>query len=437
MKKNLYAILILVIISVLGLFMLAACNTDDTGEEAGFSRYFENRELFQGETLTISTFYPLTNIRYSSLGSLAARYMNQNPGINIEVSQFDSWSPESMLRYQEILSVQLLAGTAPDLIDISWNIFPWTDSRTNRMFADWFPIMHQDPNFDENDFYMNALNSIASRADGRLVIYPLAFSYNLLFANNTVPGMSEFMTGRNYITITDLHQAYHDFAADTHFSLMPDYSVLIAVISRIDDYIDIENRTANFNNQEFIQFINETRDITANQNPTPPASGFWGGSLSRQEQAERSELFLFDSGNILAHHQLINFEEDLPFGNALAMVNSKGELSIMAEFAFALNAAAAPAQQALAWDFMKFIQDPEADQPAPPTRPFVAMPGIPVYRPFLPVAVDYWMNHHHAGIQLFANENGFRIVGGMEQAMADVAAILDEISNMPMSVNWV
>jgi len=436
MKNKLCVFLSITIIIILGLTISVSCNNNADQGEADFSRYFEDRELFQGETLTISTFWPLTSTRHRSIDEHARRYMTANPGVNIEVSypgrDVAGWvNPQ---RYHEQLSIQILAGTAPVLIDTGGNLFSWADPRVNRMFADWFSVMYQDPDFNEEDFYMNALNALASRSNGRLVIYPLGFEYTPIFVNSTVPGLAESMEGRNTVTMTDLHQAYHDFAPDTHFSLITDYNLRFAVMGNIENFLDIENRTVNFNNQEFIQFITEARNIGTNQHSTEFRGGFWGAWVSREEQEILSRLFLFYSGSPLSNHQMVNITRELPFVNILPLANDNGEIQISTDLAFALNAGATPAQQALAWDFIKSMQSTELPENFVPTQ------GIPVYRPFLPNAVDFWLNHHGSAFTSFLIYNDFGLesgmMAGMRQATEDIIAELDRTANMPMTAKW-
>jgi len=252
--------------------------------------------------------------------------------------------------------MELMAGTAPTMVEIIG--LDWMDLRTNRLFADWMPIMRADPDFNEDDYFMEIIEMIKTNAGGRLVIYPTMFSMRMFAANTAIPGLAEAVAQLPVLTSADLIRLNHEFNPDGHFYISPSFSPGAVTIMNINNFLDMENLVADFDNPEFVEMITEALEFTCREtfrNPFFP-TGFMNPP---QLEMARSQRFLFSEGHSGTLQFFFN-DDDALFSTPRPFANSAGSPLVAPAPAmqFAITAGATPIQQALAWDFMRFIQTP-------------------------------------------------------------------------------
>jgi len=397
---------------VLGFVGCSRVSPDDNHEG------YYSADPFYGETLIVSTVTSHADVGGpASIETLAVLYMLENQGVTIEIvnpfaNHRGSWL-DLMQLYREYTTLQLMTGTAPTLFEAS--AFDWYDSRVNRFFADWYPIIQQDPYFIESDFYVNAFSAISSNAQGRLVVYPYSFSSWLVATNISMPGIMDAVISYNSLSISEMHRLHHLFAMNTPVALYSVHSTLDAVIFSLGEFVDFENRTADINNQVFIQFITLSRYLSE------LADGSGRVWTTPEEEAALSASNLFNFVNTLAFQYLLEVDGVL-FGNPLPKANDDGELLIFPDFTFALCASSTPTQKALAWDFIMYMQ-----QNSSPLIPN----SRPVYRPLARETVRHWMPRFNQWSQ--ANGLG-GYEGGFEAGSDTVFSILDGFHNRPMAL---
>ena len=365
------------------------------------------------QTLTISYLWDY------NITELVDMYMQANPGVTIIANRFED---DDIWLYGSEMKAWLMDGTADDLL-FNFHIDHW-NSETNQYLADWFPIMQADPDFNEDDFYMNVFE--ATSIGGQLFSLPLAFTYDMIAANNNIPGLADTFSLHNTVTVDDLLRIYREIQSETPKFLLDNHDALLAVYWSIDKFLDIENGTANFDSPEFIELITEARNIT---NPEKDFMIFTRYAEYDIEAMTQDNYFMNFFPAALQF--MIPYEDELPFSGHVPVTNHRGELLIYTNdyVSFVLNDSSSSETQALAWNFMKFMQDPANFETNPNIFPFM----VPVYRPLLQflleLRVGFQFDPYHEMFNLLDRQSTL----STEKAVDHVFEILDQINQMPMS----
>ena len=304
-----------------------------------------DRSLFYGETLTIAYHHAFR------LEELIEKYMRVNEGVTIEV--IDYWD-YYMVAFdwtmaRKDVATQLMAGSAPVLI--SSILVDSLNPRTHSFFFDWFQIMYADPDFNEDDWFMNVFH--ASSSNGKLYDFPLSFAFHSIGVNSTVPGLLDEWEWRNNITVLELIDLHQNFQTETPYFLAPGFDPTWAAFFLINDNADIETGEIGFGD-EFIDIITYMRSAV-----NPVGSRRMFEVVPTEIDIERSELYLFE---FYASWQFLYFLDDSDFSlftNQKPIVNNQRELIVFLDNNLLLNTNASATEKALAWDFIKFISNPE------------------------------------------------------------------------------
>ena len=416
MKNRLIALLIMIVLA------LAACaNDNQEGQPAAASHQTAAQENpdepqmdFAGQTLSIAVTWS------NSIDQFAELYMEANPGVTILINNFDG----DFERYMEQIPIQLMAGTADDLIDTMG--IDEADPSTTALLADWFPVIQAAPNFNEADYFMNVFE--AASINGQLFVFPMVFSFDMISANNSVPGLADAFRGRSGISAVGLQELLRAFPSESPLSLHENHDILNATFWGIENFLDFENRTSHFNTPEFIDFLTEAREMTS------PEREHIGWMMSQtyhspEALAEQSQLYYFRQSIPQSYQFMLPFQEELLFSGHIPFTNDRGQLMVSPFFSYALNGRSTPEVQALAFDFLRFMQDPshfEGD--------IWMYTMVPVYRPLLRSLLEWELPGR---IAHFEEEYGWRLTGSTDQAVAGVIAEFESILQMPMTRTFV
>ena len=312
------------------------------------------RSPFYGETLTIGAWHSL-----DMWNSLSRAIELRNPGVTIEIidisggAEYYDWEA-----VRDEMAIKLMAGNAPILMDAV--LVDYLNPATRPLFADWLPVMEADPNFNEEEWHMNVFH--AATRDGRLMGLPMAFDHpqgsNYFAFNQAVPGLADEFAGRQGISVRELMEIYDRFlpSLPSHMYLMKHFDMYIAVQCSIDDFLDWETGRVEFKSAEFIALITRAREITSPDRVFGVTHPVWvPGPDYREEIAEQAERYMFRRVWTVHYDAFGIFHEAPPFGDPLPWTNRHGELMIHPTDAFALNASATHAEQALAFELMRTL----------------------------------------------------------------------------------
>jgi len=373
--------------------------------------YSDNQ--FHGQTLTISV------LGDWFIAPHVAAYMRENPGIMINVTDFGAdWE-----RAREYTNIHLMAGIAPDLIDA--NFLDFNNPRITPYLADWFPIMNACLNFNEDDFFMNVFHAAA--VNGQLYAFPLIFSFEMITANSTIPGITEaLMWYDDGITASQLINLKRVSDSITGKYMAPDSNAGTWMRYYFHNFFDFGSRRVDFNNQRFIDFINHAREVTN------PESDFYQGSFNAlvqpSQELQMSERYFFQSiGQEPRLQYFVEFDEDFLFTNPTPIVSDHGELIIHPWITFVLNAETTTENQALAWDFMHFMSG--ATRVATNTHPDW-LPLMPLNRSALRYSIEMRIPILLSRISVWFL--GRQPYGTESEAIESVIDMITALGDMPM-----
>jgi len=289
--------------------------------------------------------------------------MSANPGVRINVVRYsdaDVIRPET--DWQQVrmeIGTQLMAGSAPTLID-SYLVDPF-DPRQAPFFFNWYELMSADPDFHEDDWFMNVFHGFS--VDSRLLIFPLRINYFPIVANCAIPDLLEVMAEYNDgITLSELMQVNRYFSErHPQYYLEQHFSSAWIMQFGDDQFIDIETGWIDFG-EEFVNLITYADSITC-----PDFTDLWRGSgrglhgvwNSAAEQV-KSERYLFHLDINMNFRYFLDFNQDIHlFAGMTPFTNDYRELLVSSTDSFLLNANATVIEKAIAWDFLMFAMQPE------------------------------------------------------------------------------
>ena len=348
---------------------------DDTsvyGAESISNAHQIDRTQFYGETLTI---YAVS--RYSNnISAIADEYMRLNPGITIEIISFGGnltrAIQETSIALGDIAAhVQAPHVTPPVLIESAL-----VSPHDVHHFVNWTPFIDSTPNFNDNNFFMNVIDAMT--VDSYLYEFPLAFSFSMVAANHTIPGLTQSMEAyEDGITMYRLlglmnifnTTGYHHEMLSQPMFFLHNFDIGHG-FNYLQDSFDLETGVANFNNQRFIDFLNSAHDATY---PDKVFGADYAPSLSDMMSPDWAFViwrYFFYYIRVKDNHVIRTLGANDPidpsnfFSGATPIVSDQGNLIITPATAYVLNSVATPTQQALAWDFMQFMASEEGTKAA-------------------------------------------------------------------------
>jgi len=377
-----------------------------------------DRSLFYGETITIATSWAVI------INGYAVRYMKANPGVRINIIDYFNTLTRGEIAPSELsfdlvrpeIATQLMAGTAPTLID--GFLVDSFDPRQAVFFYDWYLLMDADPNFNEEDWFMNAFHGFS--INGQLFQLPLVFFYHPLFVNTTIPNLSEAMNNkRDGVTMAELMELHREFS-QYHSHLLEEYFTAERLLQYyIDRFVDIETGTVDFG-EEFINLVTYAEIITC-----PDYHRRWATwPLSEASELRKSESYLFHFIASVWNHRFLDHDGERPFAGITPLVNHRGELLIESEFSYSylLNANATPIEKAIAWDFIMFMMqhyDPNMS---------LALDGFM----FRSINRDVFYNEKTRILPIMHREGHSWFQGTYEELIAGVHETMTRFHEMPM-----
>lgn len=184
------------------------------------------------------------------------RFEALHPEVEVVLHKYDIFDDD---KYRDQLTTQLMAGDANDLFEGS----TLADLKLHESgyLADMYPLMQNDPDFNEDDYFMNVFEAMSHQ--GKLTLFTTTFFYHLFGVNNRV---SADLTARfqQYGTVTNrqILDLYQEFAAESGLYAYVGMHAFTFWVQNIQDYIDFDNETGDFNNAEFIQLLRDLKEAT-------------------------------------------------------------------------------------------------------------------------------------------------------------------------------
>ena len=358
---------------------------------------------------------------------LTFSYVMVIPSIKAAIERFEALHPEvdvvlheyDMDKYREQLTVQLLAGDADDMFLAGY----LTDNKIveSGYLADLYPLMRNDPTFNEDDYYMNAIHSLSH--NGKLLFFTPTFYYDMYGVNNrfTTDLVTRF---QQYETVThrQIFELYQKFAAESGLYAYQELDVLNFLARNILEYVDFEKKTCDFMNEAFIQLLRDLKTATNPQQITYGMVGTNGDSgyiftTPMFEEAAQKYMFKFAITEYLYYPAFFPFVEPQAFVDFKPVVNEAGSLLINT---YPYSISEASQNKELAWEFLKFLASPEANED-------FHIYGFPVHRGLFQ---SYMMKDVADNVEYWRAQKP--IEGDNEAVAARQLAIYERYLDMPM-----
>jgi len=253
------------------------------------------------------------------------------------------------------LSTDIISGNVPDIICVS-NSDSLENCASKGLFVDFNELIEKDENFNRKDYLENIFD--AFERNGKLyAIVPSFYPF-------TVMGKTSDVGSEMGWNMDDLDALVASKPQGTKIFSDVVKSTILAYGSYMcmDEYIDWEKGTCNFENEEFIRLIEFANEFPENYDDSE--TNYDDGRRSGDEELDyRNGKTLLMTNNItdfsdLHQIQKVTFGEDITF---IGFPNaSKNGSAISANFELSISARSV-AQDA-AWDFVKtFFEDDYQD----------------------------------------------------------------------------
>ncbi len=425
MKKNLKKLLLMILLMA----TLAACTnksedtpnpsapengaaSNDQSSNEPASSEAPQKPDFAGQTLSIS----VTDLTNYHLGPYVERFKAAYPGVEIALNKYE-WGI-----YNQQIGTQLMAGEADDIVEAGW-----VDIRKlleTGLVADFYPLMQNDPNFHEEDYYMDVFDSMTYK--GKLTIFPTYFSYNLIGVNSQVSEqLKEQFNSYETITCREVLDLYNNLEDRGGRYLCCGANSEILFLNSFYSYIDFENEKCYFDTPEFIQFLTDYKNSTS-----PKATAHSKGEspdlppqLDKPGVLEEFALqYLFQLFSDLRYCEYLMFLPDAEkeiFTHFIPIATDTNELIIQPFGTYHISETSQ--NKELAWEFIKFLTTPEANEN-------LSLIGMPVNREmvktFAPSNMRWTINNYKG--------KGFTIDGEEADVVTQVMSEFAQYNELPM-----
>ncbi|MCL2719390.1 MAG: extracellular solute-binding protein [Lachnospiraceae bacterium] len=259
--------------------------------------------------------------------------------------------------YIDKIKTALIAGDFPDLLLNIGGAF--LSQRDNNMFIDFYEMMDNDPDFDQDDYYTNVFE--AYETNGRLYAFPVNFTYSTVAINTNMPRSTLRKYNRmDYISSLEMIQLFSEtgssFGIDVNLSANAPYSLT----GKMLDFIDFDRKECNINSQEFINILKTFKSVDFPADSLV-MSGSKGVTLWKDvsHPAGRTDkLYAFRRGISPYEIQyLLGFDKDA-FTNTIPVAYSGGGLEPISpkenfDISYCIPAGAKHKDEA--WQFIKFL----------------------------------------------------------------------------------
>ncbi len=320
----------------------------------------------------------------------------------------------------------IISGNIPDIIRIS-NDMPYQNYASKGLFADMYPLLEADPDFNRADLYENVLEALS--VNGKL--------YQIIpgFRISTLAGKSSIVGDDNGWTMDDLLTALESLAdggTDPFGGEMTRENFLTNVCTMArDQFINKDTGFCSFDNEEFIKLLKFTAQL--------PEKTIWE-TINWDEVGEefyQDRDFMYRDNKALLQQTLlgnyIGFWETQGgvFGERISLVgypnaNEKGG-SIMPTDAFAISSQS-PSKEG-AWKFISSYISKDKDNEADSLHQFSIFRSV--NRRMAEYALAYHDNYWYE--KQYGEDADSGSNGGIA-VMPAAGAVVEEIAVAPASV---
>ena len=290
----------------------------------------------------------------------ARQFEESHANIRINVKSHSSLDYKE---YVKTLNTAMLTGKGPDMI-YGGESFPIKNYVEKNLLVNFDDLIKDDKDFNINDYNVNIINSL--RYKEGLYTIPMTYAFNVIVAN-------EKLLKEKSIEIDDKNWTWQDFYriskeicsedSSQKYYALPKFQydwplVWSIIINNMDDYIDRENKKANFDSKEFIDALKLYKAINSEDMIHPTVGEF------DLLQSNEKDNIVFAQETIYGYGYMFRTKGyfDGPFKIlALPIGHSIGKRGVDYGNLCAINNNSKHKKEA--WEFTKFLMSEEVQSP--------------------------------------------------------------------------
>jgi len=446
-------------ISAAALFTLSACaDSAAPTKPADAPVHFVALEEVTG-TITVSAFEAAT---YSAFLEEAARAFEEKyPGttVNVEIfsampevrtQQMEGGRVMSVMRmeddsaarndYIQAVNTELMSGRGPDVL--AMDVLPLHSYIERGVLTDISPFMEGDSNFNRLNFRGNILD--AAKIDKGLYMLPVDFMFNFYtydsyllpdisgrFTNIRISAEDLMEIGKDVFEEVNSRQEAHTYMFNLSGGRQSPSMFQTLFAQNFSDFVNIGERSANFNDGTFAELLNSIRDYVEAGYLRAGAEDFaqiaQGGPPSPEMlERLREERFFFKPKPVLSltSHFYQNPNLFIMRGVALGneaddeiagiTSNRRGETPFTYTQAYAINANSD--NQATAWAFISFLASYEM-------QTSMSLRGLPIHNDAFEQRLEMELLRQMGATEL--DSEGRHILGDYIDTVNEMAASIN------------
>lgn len=328
-----------ILVGFMLIVILSGCSSNiDTNSD--FPETRDNKEL--SGTLTVSTVFD------TYIDTFAEEFMDMHPNVEIIVERQE----DDRVSYMYRIAIDLLGGTASDLIDLS--ALDINHKAQSGLLVNIYDFMDSDPDFNKSDYYTNIFE--AMEYEGGLYAMPLSFNYDMVYISKPLAeSIGLDYENYKYISYTEMIDIYEK-VKKTHpspdeFYLMPGIGKESFFNYESVDFFDIKTGDANFDSNEFIQHLKLTKKLNTVYHPDTQEWDFTRIGVGNEDFLIKDFMYAkFTTIDIDLKNMMVEFENTI---SPIPFISSKGNMpfsNFLSTYAISNNSA----NKELAWEFLKY-----------------------------------------------------------------------------------
>lgn len=293
-------------------------------------------------------------------------FQRKNPNISIKIQEYNnaSQNPEDFEKYIKSLSTEMMSGAGPDIIDVK-NL-PYKKYADKNSLVNLDELISKDKDFDINKYNTTLIDLLKYKKQTYTI--PLCFGIQSLVANkDEIVKIQASLddtkwTWQDFITIGE--KAVKDINGDGNvdqyaFIKMDDsdlFSYLFA--SCYNQFVDMENKKANFDSQEFVNLLNMCKQFTDKNLSNPQVVDM----AAYPDASDRGQIvFLPQNIYNYMHYSYVKtmFNGKSKILSLPSQVKNGG--TYVPKLLISINSNSEHVNEA--WEFLKFLLSDEAQSP--------------------------------------------------------------------------
>lgn len=313
--------------------------------DADESTLAERAKSIDKTTITVQVMLDINGIYKKA----AAAFERANPELKVEIIEFGKLEAKE---YTEKLNLKMMAGEGADMF---MDDFPLVTYAQKGYLVDLETLIKNDTDFSYDAFNKEVID--ATKIEGSLYAFPLRYFYYINIINKNLMEELNIDVDENW-TLEDFEKVIEGIdQGDKKYSMFDvnfKGDILNSFLINLDDYIDYENKTADFTNEKFSKAVELTKKLK-NGNYASEDINMYTTFSGGGEGRENILIFPFYMMSYAINSPFEIFED------SFEVWKSPGDEGFkMANMRIAINSNSK--NQEACWDFIKFMISKEGQE---------------------------------------------------------------------------